>query len=55
MAKEYITIGQCHKLRELTQAFTSSPLLTQDEFDDILLVYARAADRLEKEGRVRDD
>ena len=49
-----ISIKQCRDLRAYIHEFTSGCLLTQDEYNDIISVLVRAAERLEKEGMVRD-
>lgn len=54
MSKE-ITIKQCRDLRMCINEFTSGCLLTEDEYNAIMLILARAADRLEKEGKVRNE
>ena len=54
MAKE-ITMKQCRDLRMYINEFTNGCLLTDDEYNAIVLILAKAADRLEKEGRVRDE
>lgn len=45
-----ISIQQCRDLRAYIHEFTSSCMLTENEYNDIISVLARAAERLEKEG-----
>ena len=54
MSKE-ITIKQCRDLREIITAFTSGCMMTEDEYNDIMLILGRAADRLEKDGRIHNE
>lgn len=54
MSKE-ITVKQCRDLRMYINEFTSGCLLTEDEYNAIMLILAKASERLEKEGRVRDE
>ncbi len=54
MSKE-ITIKQCRDLRMYINEFTSGCMLTEDEYNAIMVILAKAADRLEKEGRCRNE
>lgn len=54
VAKE-ITMKQCRDLRLYIKEFTNGCMLTEDEYNAIILILGKAADRLEKEGRVRNE
>lgn len=47
-----ITIKQCRDLRMYVTEFTKGCLLTEDEYNAIMIVLGKAADRLEKEGKI---
>lgn len=52
MNEEIIGIKECRELRQYINEFTSGCILTKNEYLAIMMVLGRAADRLEKEGRV---
>lgn len=47
-----IGIKECRDLRMYINEFTKGGVLTKREYLDIMIVLARAADRLEKTGQV---
>lgn len=52
MNEEIIGIKECRELRQYIHEFTTGCILTKSEYLAIMIVLGRAADRLEKEGRV---
>jgi hypothetical protein len=50
--EEIIGIKECRDLRLYINEFTRGCILTKNEYLEIMIVLGRAADRLEKEGRV---
>lgn len=55
MDNERVSIKQCRDLRKLTAEFTRGCILTVNEYQRILAVYAEACDRLEKEGVIDEN
>ncbi|WP_270289377.1 hypothetical protein [Enterocloster citroniae] len=52
MNDKVIGIKECRDLRMYIHEFTKGCILTKGEYQDIMIVLGRAADRLEKSGQV---
>lgn len=52
MNEEIIGIKECRDLRMYIHEFTKGCVLTKSEYQDIMRVLGRAADRLERSGQV---
>ena len=50
---DLIEIKECRDLRMYINEFTKGCILTKSEYRDIMVVLGRAANRLEKSGKVK--
>lgn len=55
MNEEIIGIKECKDLRMYINEFTRGCILTKNEYQDIMIVLGRAADRLVKSGQLIPD